>query len=374
MNQSRVNPILWVHPFLCRGVISFLMCQLKANLRSVSLLFFFLAFAPVVAESQTTATFHPLHLSGFHIRDPWILAYAPTHTYYLYASNFDRITGVHRAGVMVYKSRDLKNWDGPSVVFTVPNGTWADAQQSAWAPEVHAWKGRFYLFVTLHNPAKVIAQPPAAWQTTFARGTTIAVSDSPDGPFKFVKTDGPIPPPDFMTIDGTFYIDPQGNPWMVYAHEWTQKIDGTIEALPLKPDLSAAAGAPVFLFKGSDAPWLDSTMRPDTRPNTYVTDGPELYRSKDGHLLMLWSSFEPRGYVETVARSKSGEIQGPWEQLPPLFEHDGGHGMLFRAFDGQLMLVLHSTNRNPYARLFGVDDKGDHLELARECTDLDAAK
>jgi len=314
-----------------------------------------------------------LHLSDFHIRDPWILAYAPAHTYYLYASNDATATGAHRAGVMVYKSSDLRTWTKPVLVFTVPDGAWADPEQGAWAPEVHAYKGRFYLFVTLHNPGKVLAAPPKAWRTTFARGTVIAVSDSPDGPFTLMKTDGPIPPPDFMTLDGTLYVDPSGAPWMVYAHEWAQKIDGTMEAVPLETDLRAAAGAPIFLFKGSDAPWLDATLQPTAKELSYVTDGPELFRTKDRHLLMLWSSFDRDTYVETVARSKSGQIQGPWEQLPPLFDRDGGHGMLFHSFDGQLMLVLHSTNESAYAKLFEVSDLGDRLELGRERTDLDNA-
>ena len=57
---------------------------------------------------------------------------------------------------------------------------------------------------------------------------------------------------------------------------------------------------------------------------------------------MLWSSYE-RGRLRAngLARSKSGELKGPWEQLPPLVRGDSGHGMLFHTFDGQLMMVLH---------------------------------
>lgn len=161
---------------------------------------------------------------------------------------------------------------------------------------------------------------------------------------------------------------------MVYAHEWAQKIDGTIEVLPLKPDLSGAAGAPRFLFKGSDAPWLDAILPADTRELSYVTDGPELFRSKDGHLLMLWSSFGQGRYIETMARSKSGEIAGPWEQLPPLLEVDGGQGMLFHSFGGQLLLVLHRTNTDPYAKIYEIEDDGGHLAVLRERLDLDGAK
>lgn len=324
-------------------------------------------------QSAAPTTHANLHLLDFHIRDPWILADASNQTYYLYATNSDQVTGVHRAGVMVYKSKDLRNWEAPTIVFTVPDGIWANPQEGAWAPEVHTYRGKFYLFVTLHNSAKILAAQPAVRRTSFMRGTTVSVSDSPQGPFTLLKTDGPVPPADFMALDGTFYLDPAGKPWMVYAHEWVQKIDGTIEAVPLKTDLSAAVGPPVFLFKGSDAPWLDAYLKADTRELSYVTDGPELYRTRDGHLLMLWSSFGPGGYIETVARSKSGELRGPWEQLPPLLEVDGGHGMLFHSFDGQLMLVLHRTNTDAYAKIYEVEDDGDHLVVLRERVDLEGA-
>ena len=313
---------------------------------------------------------HNLRLSDFNVHDPWILAHAPTKTYYLYTSNNGRITGVNRPGTIAYRSKDLLNWEGPLVVFTLPEGTWA-ANQPAWAPEVHEYKGRFYLFTTLHNPEKVIASPPAVWRTTHMRGTVTAVSNSPEGPFTLLKTDGPVPPADFMTLDGTFYVDRSGRPWMVYAHEWIQKIDGTMEAVPLKEDLSAASGAPIYLFKGSDAPWLNEQGTASAKENHYVTDGPELFRTKDGHLLMLWSSYDNGGYVQTVARSKSGELKGPWEQLSPLVRGDSGHGMLFHTFDGQLMMVLHRPFRRAHAKVYEMRDEGDHLRVLRERSDLD---
>jgi len=53
-------------------------------------------------------------------------------------------------------------------------------------------------------------------------------------------------------------------------------VDGTIEAIPLTRDLTAA-GEPIHLFKASDAPWLNAQMTPSTREKHYVTDGPELF-------------------------------------------------------------------------------------------------
>jgi len=203
----------------------------------------------------------------------------------------------------------------------------------------------------------------------------IAVSDSPEGPFTLLKKDAPVAPPDFMTLDGTFYVEPAGKPWMVYAHEHRQKHDGTIEALPLTDDLTRAAGDPIYLFKGSDAPWINEQAVPNAKATVYVTDGPELFRTKTGQLLMLWSSYEKNslgldGYVETIARSKTGELKGPWEQLPPLVRNDSGHGMLFRTFAGQLMLVLHQPFTGAHGKIYEMEDLGDSLRVAKFRDDL----
>jgi beta-xylosidase len=332
-----------------------------------------LAITPCLAQQPTSDL---MQLPQMPLHDPFILAYAPTKTYYLYTSNVPSLTQQKRVGTMVYTSKDLKHWAPPRVVFTVPEDFWAE--QGGWAPEVHQYKGKFYLLTTLHNDKKPLPQPLPVGHETYMRGTIIAVADAPEGPFVPVKTDGPIPPADFMTLDGTLYIDRTGKPWMVYAHEWLQVTDGTMEAVPLKDDLTSADGPPISLFKASDAPWIDEQAHPTTSASRYVTDGPELFRSKDGHLLMLWSSYEHQSdktpgshYVQTIARSQSGELKGPWIQLTPLVHQDSGHGMLFRTFEGQLMMVLHRPFRGARGKLYEMRDEGDHLEVVKERTDLD---
>jgi beta-xylosidase len=311
-------------------------------------------------------------LSSIPVHDPWILAHGKSRTYYLYTGGSPRDTGQGRFGTLAYTSPDLVRWDGPHTVFPVPDGTWANPMHGAWAPEVHEYKDRYYLFVTLHNQDRIIARPPDVWRVNHWRGTAIAAGDSPAGPFELMKKDAPIPPADFMTLDGTLYVDPEGRPWMVYAHEWIQKIDGTMEAIRLTDDLSASQGEPIHLFKASDAPWINRQMRADRFELHFVTDGPELFRSHDGHLLMLWSSHDATGYVQTLARSQSGTLEGPWEQLPPLVGNDSGHGMLFHTFEGQLMLVLHRPFKGPNvrAKLYEIEDRGDSLSVVRQREDL----
>ncbi len=80
----------------------------------------------------------------------------------------------------------------------------------------------------------------------------------------------------------------------------------------------------------------------------YVTDGPFLHRLKSGELIMLWATMAGSGYAEGIARSDNGDITGSWSvDNKPLFDKDGGHGMLFETFDGKLYLVLHQPNETP---------------------------
>jgi hypothetical protein len=167
-----------------------------------------------------------------------------------------------------------------------------------------------------------------------------------------------------MTLDGTLFIEDE-IPYMVYAHEWIQMLDGTMEGIRLSPDLSAGQGEPFYLFKGSDAPWLSEQHRTSNKPRTYVTDGPFLYRTKNGKLVMLWSSYREGLYMETLAYSESGKLVGPWRQAAPLVGDDSGHGMLFHRFDGQLMLVLHQPFRRAHAKLFEIEDTGNTITVKR---------
>jgi hypothetical protein len=136
-------------------------------------------------------------------------------------------------------------------------------------------------------------------------------------------------------------VDEEGQPYMVFCHEWVQVQDGQMCLVKLSEDLREAVSEPMLLFTASEPHWSRGVKN---GPN-YVTDGPFLYKTEDGSLLMLWSSFSDEGYAQALAHSESGKITGPWKHAEHLlYSKDGGHGMIFRAFDGQLYLTLHTPN------------------------------
>ncbi len=276
-------------------------------------------------------------LTEIHLRDPYILPVAQEKKYYLYGTGFRLPDG---PGFMVYQSDDLVNWTGPSAAFRRPKDFWAT--RAYWAPEVHPYKDKYYMFATYIGD-KV------------NRGTQILVADTPQGPF-VPHSDGPVTPRDWACLDGTLFIDDTNQPWMVFCHQWanTPTLDGEFCAQQLSEDLTRAIGEPILLFKASVAKWSVKAGRGEKKG--YISDGPFLHRTKGNTLLMLWSSFgeggvHSGGYKLAQCRSESGKITGPWiHPDKPLREEDSGHGMLFRTFEGDLMVTFHYPNRRPEER------------------------
>lgn len=274
-----------------------------------------------------------MKLSDIHIRDPFILPVLSERRYYLYGTMGQYAWSEHGLGFDGYRSADLDTWEGPFPVFRPPAGFWAD--RNFWAPEVHAYRGQYYLLASFKAEGR-------------CRGTQILEAGSPQGPFRPLSA-GPVTPPDWECLDGTLFVTPDGSPWMVFCHEWVQAGDGEICALPLSENLASAVGEPAVLFRASQAPWVQPIVRRGIKG--YVTDGPWLQRLPDGALFMLWSSFSVHGYAIGTARSASGQLSGPWLQdVQPLFDSDGGHGMTFRDFDGNLWLSFHQPNQHPNER------------------------
>lgn len=69
-----------------------------------------------------------------------------------------------------------------------------------------------------------------------------------------------------------------------------------------------------------------------------------MYRTKEGVLLMLWSTFIKGNYAECIVEFTDGEIGMNFRHLDPIITNDGGHGMIFRK-EEQLMLTYHSPNQ-----------------------------
>lgn len=267
------------------------------------------------------------HRDNIRIRDPFILTDPEAGCYYMYGSRYNTVG--EPVSFLVYRSRDLIEFEDPKELI---DPTTVCFTRDFWAPEVHRYHGRYYLFGSGASDDR-------------HRGTMIFVSDSPEGPF-LPLTGVPITPKDWECLDGTLWVE-NGTPYLIFCHEWTQIKDGEICALPLSEDLSRAVGEPFRLFRASDNPNVSELGEKGS--GCYVTDGPFLYE-ENGKLRMIWSSFYKGRYL--VLEAESNSLYRPWSHHGSRFDFDGGHAMLFTDLSGIRRISLHRPNMTPQERFF----------------------
>ncbi len=262
------------------------------------------------------------------IRDPFILAWEDKYL----------LTGTvgmpgWKQGIYGFLTEDLETFSDPILLFDPPENFWAD--RDFWAPEIHQYRGQYYMFVSFRSHFR-------------RRATQVLVAETPTGPYVPISM-GPHTPAQWHCLDGTLFVDDQGDPWMVYVREFVQMVDGEMYAQRLSRDLTHLEGEPIKLFSATWAPWC-VTLRESGKvqpENGYITDGPFVFRLPEGGLGMLWSSFCKTGYCQAVCYSDNGSITGPWKQMDqPLYKNDSGHGMLFSTIEGKQMLVVHDHNNS----------------------------
>ena len=282
-------------------------------------------------------------IGEIHIRDPFVLV--EDGKYYMYGTRGSTCWGP-ATGFDVYVSDNLEDWSDPVAIFENDGSFWSDLNY--WAPEVHKYKGKFYLFASFKSETR-------------CRGTQIMKADSPLGPFVPIS-DGPVTPEEWEGLDGTLYVENE-IPYIIFCHEWVQCKDGEMCALRLTEDLTAPVGEPKLLFKASLFSGVRSARDDD---GWFVTDGPFMYKTKNGKLVMLWSSKGEEGYCEIIGISDNDSVFGNWNNDEYLFKKDGGHGMIFTAMDGKKYFIAHSPNKTPLERpkLFEIEEKNDMLCIA----------
>ena len=274
-----------------------------------------------------------------NIRDPFVVF--EDGKYYLYGTRADNF-GYKTGGFDVYVSTDLDNWSEPIECFSSTKYEMNSAVN--WAPEVHKYNGKYYMFATFT-------------QANGLRGTFSLVSEHLEGPFVPHSKDA-LTPKDWECLDGTLYINEKGEPYIVFCHEHTQIIDGTICYVKLNETLDATVGDVVTLFSASSCK--------DVSPggDHYITDGPFMFRSKSGELFMLWSSIINDKYAELVVKFKDGKLGVDFEHLKPLLDSDGGHGMIFS--NGQdTYFTYHTPNKSGFDRpeFCRIEDDGSSIKI-----------
>lgn len=180
---------------------------------------------------------------------------------------------------LCYSTTDMVNWTAHGPVLKAAD--FQDANSwAAWAAQVVEKDGKYYFYVTLDRKE--------------GHFITVAVSDSPTGPFKEARPGEPLITDDMTTdshrwnsdIDPTVFIDDDGTPWMMWGNgdfymvklnRNMVELDGPITKVPFR--------------NVAEGPWL--FKRGDIYYNVYAADAPGV---------------QP----EQIAYAMAPSINGPW--------------------------------------------------------------
>jgi hypothetical protein len=173
----------------------------------------------------------------------------------------------------LYTSKDMVNWTDHGTVADLSIFPWANQHNDAWAPQVVARNGKYYLYAPVTvpgSPSNVIG---------------VAVSDSPYGPFKdplghplIGRGEGNFDPTVLIDDDGQAYLY-WGNPHLSYVK--------------LNRDMISYSG---------------EIKRIDAKPRNYQ-EGPWVYKRNGKYYLAYASSCCSEGLGYAMSDSPTG----PWE-------------------------------------------------------------
>lgn len=296
---------------------------------------------------------YPIPLSQLNHLDPFFFPDEESQMYYHVYPRYN--PNGTPAALDLYESPNLTDWRKAGVAWEPSKDFLGNAD--CWAPDIYKWKGKHYIFVTFSRLKDIT--DISHWNLSnfeIHAGVTVLVSDSgPRGPYRENVPKGTlnVTPAEWNCIDGSFYVDNDGNPWMIYSGELSMFYEGRVYAQRMNDDLSALVGEPHLLFTSNAflAPWIwDSGIRDGKR--VFITDAPYVWKDDEsGNLIMIWSGNSISGYAIGQAISTSGDILGPWEQEPERLNADtGGHAHVFRDLNGTLRISYHTKNfgQGPY--------------------------
>ena len=225
-----------------------------------------LSFMLLATSSLACFSQHPI-LTTKYTADPAPMVYKDT--VYLYTTHDeDNADGFMMKDWLLYTSTDMVNWTDHGVVASLKSFAWTKIDNGAWAEQVVARNGKFYMYCPIHG-----------------NGIGVLVSDSPYGPFV-----DPINKPlvwqkqSWNDIDPTVFIDNDGQAYMYWGN----------------PD-------PYYVKLNKDMISYSGEIHKVVRPEHYQ-EGPWFYKRGDKYYLAYASTCCPEG----IGYAMSDTPTGPW--------------------------------------------------------------
>lgn len=320
-------------------------------------------------KAETAASLlNPVTAGGLpiHMGDPF--AFRADNQYFLIGT-----TSPHE-GFEMYRSGDLAHWEKTGWVVKKTPGFWA--HDFFWAPEVRAYRGKYYM---VYSGMLASQQEPKLL-------LGLAVSDSPEGPYRSLYT--PWFDAGYSAIDGDIFVDTDGKPYLFFSRNGSEDnyAYGKIYGVPLSEDLSRPIGKPELLMQASQ-PW-ELVNAKTNRCN----EGPTVFRHGDLYY-MTYSANDTSSPAYGIGYATAHSPLGPWTKadtnpllktLPGTGVSGPGHNSIVTSPNGKELWIVYHTHADPAHpsedrivnadRLHFAADGSMHVEPTRSPQPLPATK
>ena len=284
----------------------------------ISLMISSLFYLPAAARKQENQSAVKPLFDGA-LRDPSVCI-GPDGIYYLTGTSANNPAGGKdttgwwfvNEGIRIWKSRDLKHWEPLGLIwsldkdaarakdFKVEKGI---RRRALWAPEINYIKGTFWLTYSMNYGGC---------------GLLKSTTGKPEGPYKDVKTDGPLTN---GRIDASLFQDDDGKVYFVYQNGLLAR---------MKDDMTGFAEEPKLL----------------TPLNNYQVGFEGAFLTKyNGKYILICAESNTNNGVSTYdcMSAVADNIYGPYGDRYLAIPH-GGHNMIFKTMDGKWMSTFFGSD------------------------------
>lgn len=305
--------------------------------------------APPKGVALTTCSIDTMDLSN-----PYILYESSSNSYYMVGD-----------GGYMWTSRDMHTWEGPYNVLNQDTASWLGKAPEVFSPEIHKYNGKYYYMATFRRGDCMVTDD-AGKQFALQSCATL-VSSSITGPYKTIDSNSFLLNEREMAGHPTFCTDEMGVSYMIYNHLAQHNGDGTVQIVRFTDDMGRRMGEAYIMFTASQNNW----SRDVAGANGFspIMEAPFLFYTEKGRMGILFTTTIAGKRALGVAYSSTGHLNGPWVMEPrPLMNDGTGSAMLFRDFDGALVMAVDKdtviggvAKRVP--RLLKADTEFDNLEI-----------
>lgn len=244
-------------------------------------------------------------------------------------------------GGYLWRSTDMRVWEGPFDVLRPSQASLVGTGAVVASPEIHKYKGRYYYMATFVQPEVVI--DTVAGKPVLRTSCEIFASDSITGPYEQLTAEKPLLAPDYMAVHPTFCEDELNVGYLIYNNAAEQSGNATVQIIRLGRNLDVQVGEPYVMFSASQNVWSSAVAENGEKSYSPVMRAPFMFDTRGGELGILFDTAIDGASAIGVAYTEKGHgLNGPWHIEPqPLLTGNVGGPMLFKDYDGTLVMALH---------------------------------